>query len=192
MNFSLKNRIAASFIVANIVVLIMGFTVFFFLDEMNKKMIKIQTENTRIEKFGDEIKDLVFNILEYQRAFVNGKANIETLNSVSLTTGGLLSQLQRLDTIVEEVNAKTALSKLIGKVEYMRTQIDSLFGPKKKERSDYISFMTNSSNEVFGAYKPFQKELQKLTLTKQEMIGNIISETRRNMLITLIITFLGT
>jgi nitrogen fixation/metabolism regulation signal transduction histidine kinase len=192
MNLSLKNRIAGSFIVANLVVLVMGFTVFFFLNDMNKKMIKIQEENTRFEKLGEEIKDQVFNLLEYQRAFVSGQANMDTLNNVALTTGALLSQLQRLDTIVEEVNFKTSLSKLVGKVEYMRSQIEGLYGPKNKDRSNYLAFMTNSTNEVFGAFKPFQKELQKWSQSKQEILTNITSETRRNMLIVLIITFLGT
>ena len=67
MHLSLKKRIAASFLIANVVVLVMGFTVFFFLDSLNTKISAITINSNKISLLTDEVRISAVSILKMQK-----------------------------------------------------------------------------------------------------------------------------
>ena len=59
MNLSLRNRVAASFISANLIVLVLGSFVFFFLDSLNEEIKSINVEIPGFYKISDLIRQSV-------------------------------------------------------------------------------------------------------------------------------------
>ena len=64
MNLALRNRVAFSFIIANIVVLLITFTVFQFLNTLNKEVEQKATDQNRISFLNFEIRISTINILK--------------------------------------------------------------------------------------------------------------------------------
>lgn len=190
MNLSLKGRIAASFIIANLVVLIMGFTVFFFLDSLNTQITTITDNTNKISLLSDEVRMSTVSILKSQKKILTTKSNEEDLRRLQSLCEGFSTQLQRLDSYYSEVEAKKIISKMLGYVESLQTIVgkSALFYRDNAGLST-ISELTDKILEAFSEFQDiqyFQNE------QRDKQVKAIIGETRRNMLITLIITFLGT
>lgn len=190
MNLSLKGRIAASFIIANVVVLIMGFTVFFFLDSLNSQISTITDNTNKISLLSDEVRMSTVSILKLQKKILTTKSNEDDLRRLQGLCEGFSTQLQRLDSYYSEVEAKKIISKMLGYVESLQTIVgkSALFYRDNAGLST-ISELTDKILEAFSEFQDiqyFQNE------QRDKQVKSIIGETRRNMLITLIITFLGT
>ncbi|MBT4792740.1 MAG: hypothetical protein HON90_14290, partial [Halobacteriovoraceae bacterium] len=56
MDLSLKKRIAFSFGLANIMVLVIGFVVFYYLDSLNKQVENITSNTNQVSLLTDEIR----------------------------------------------------------------------------------------------------------------------------------------
>ena len=67
MNLSLRNRVAISFVIANFVVLVLSFTVFHFLNQLNKDIEVITTKSNKVSLLTDEIRISAVTILKKQR-----------------------------------------------------------------------------------------------------------------------------
>ena len=82
MNLSLKNRVAFSFIVANIVVLVLSFFVFHFLNSLNKDIESITVKSNKVTLLTDEIRISAVSILKYQRRIWHyAEGSFEKMNS---------------------------------------------------------------------------------------------------------------
>lgn len=190
MNLSLKGRIAASFIIANLVVLIMGFTVFYFLDSLNSQ-ISIITDNTnKISLLSDEVRMSTVSILKLQKKILTTKSSEEDLRRLANLCEGFSTQLQRLDSYYSEVEAKKIISKMLGYVESLQT----IVGKSALFYRDNVGLATISelTDKILEAFSEFQDIQYFQNEQRDKQVKGIIGETRRNMLITLIITFLGT
>ena len=96
MQLSLKRRVAASFIIANAVVLVMGFTVFFFLDSLNNQISSITVNSNKISFWNTQLIAPTENIIqlpegEYFKKLPNGyyiviKKDIQLKNNRKLVT----------------------------------------------------------------------------------------------------------
>ncbi len=190
MNLSLKGRIAASFIIANLVVLVMGFTVFFFLDSLNNQITSITDNTNKISLLSDEVRMSTVSILKLQKKILTTKSGEEDLRRLQSLCQGFSTQLQRLDSYYSEVEAKKIISKMLGYVESLQTIVDkSALFYRDTAGLATISELTDKILEAFSEFQDiqyFQNE------QRDKQVKAIIGETRRNMLITLIITFLGT
>ena len=71
MNLSLRNRVAISFIVANLVVLLLSFSVFQFLNSLNKNVEEITFKSNRVSMLTDEIRISAVLILKRQRELLS-------------------------------------------------------------------------------------------------------------------------
>ena len=74
MNLSLKRRIASSFGMANIMVLIIGFTVFYYLNSLNNKIEDITSNTNQVSLLTDEIRISAVSILKMQKKIITNKA----------------------------------------------------------------------------------------------------------------------
>jgi HAMP domain-containing protein len=190
MQLSLKKRVAASFIIANVVVLVMGFTVFFFLDSLNNQISSITVNSNKISLLTDEVRISAVSILKMQKKIITSKATTEDLKKLENFCDGFQSQLQRLDSFYTEVEAKKIISKMQGYVDSLKTIVNksSLF----YRDGEGLSTINELTDKILDAFSEFQDIQYFQNEQRDKQVKGIIGETRRNMLITLIITFLGT
>jgi HAMP domain-containing protein len=190
MKLSLKRRVAASFLIANAVVLVMGFTVFFFLDSLNNQISNITVNSNKISLLTDEVRISAVSILKMQKKILTSKPTGEDLKRLENLCEGFQSQLQRLDSFYTEVEAKKIISKMQGYVDSLKTIVSksSLF----YRDGEGISTINELTDKILEAFSEFQDIQYFQNEQRDKQVKSIIGETRRNMLITLIITFLGT
>jgi hypothetical protein len=100
---SLKRRVTYSFITAMAVILIMGFTVFFFLDALNNQISNITVNSNKISLLTDEVRISAVSILKMQKKILVQKPTSEDLKRLENLCEGFQSQLQRLDSFYTEV-----------------------------------------------------------------------------------------
>ena len=190
MQLSLKRRVAVSFIIANAVVLVMGFTVFFFLDSLNNQISSITVNSNKISLLTDEVRISAVSILKMQKKILTTKPTSEDLKRLENLCEGFQSQLQRLDSFYSEVEDKKIISRMQGYVDSLKTIVSksSLF----YSDGEGLSTINELTDKILEAFSEFQDIQYFQNEQRDKQVKSIIGETRRNMLITLIITFLGT
>lgn len=191
MNFSLKRRISASFIGANLMVLTIGVTVFYFLNSLNKQIESITSNSNQISLLTDEVRISAVSILKMQKKIITKKANEDDLDRLNALCEGFQSQLQRLDSFYEEVEVKTTISKMIGYVDSLKTLISKVSLFNKRDNAG-LSTIGELADKILEAFSEFQDMQYYQNEQRDKQIKGIITETRRYMLIVLIITFLFT
>ena len=107
MNLSLRNRVAFSFIVANIVVLLITFTVFQFLNALNTEGAKRPQIKT-VFLLNFEIRVSTIKILKFQREMLIKGVDEAIVKKLTESSELLKVQLQRLDGL-----QKIRISKVI-------------------------------------------------------------------------------
>jgi HAMP domain-containing protein len=190
MQLSLKRRVATSFIIANLVVLVMGFTVFFFLDALNNQISSITVNSNKISLLTDEVRISAVSILKMQKKILTTTPTGEDLKRLENLCEGFQSQLQRLDSFYTEIEAKKIISRMQGYVDSLKTIVSkqSLF----YRDGEGLSTINELTDKILEAFSEFQDIQYFQNEQRDKQVKAIIGETRRNMLITLIITFLGT
>lgn len=190
MQLSLKRRVSLSFGIANAVVLVMGFTVFYFLNSLNDKISSITVNSNKISLLTDEVRISAVSILKMQKKILTTRPTSEDLKRLENLCEGFQSQLQRLDGFYSEVEAKKIISRMQGYVDSLKTIVgkSSLF----YRDGGGLSTINELTDKILEAFSEFQDIQYFHNEQRDKQVKNIIGETRRNMLITLIITFLGT
>jgi methyl-accepting chemotaxis protein len=190
MNLSLKKRIGGSFIFANLMVLVIGFTVFFYLNKLNTQIEDITSNTSQVSLLTDEIRISAVSILKMQKKILTNKATQEDLDKLNSLCDGFHSQLQRLDTFYSEVEVKKIIAKMLGYVDSLKTILSkvSVFSRDKTG----MSAIGDLADKILEAFSEFQDIQYFQNEQRDKDIKNIIIETRRYMLIVLIITFLFT
>lgn len=191
MNISLKKRIAGSFILANVAVLFIGLTVFYFLNSLNIQIESITTNTNKVSLLTDEIRISAVSILKMQKKIVTSRATENDLDKLNALCDGFHSQLQRLDTFYTEVEVKTIISKMIGYVESLKTLLSKVKTVNTRDNAG-VSAIGELADKILEAFSEFQDIQYFQNEQRDKQIREIISETKRYMLITLIITFLVT
>ncbi|WP_372651296.1 PAS domain-containing protein [Halobacteriovorax sp.] len=190
MNLSLKNRVAASFIIACFVVLVVGFTVFFHLNSLNKEIESITVKSNRVSLLTDEIRISAVSILKYQRRILSKKASPELVEKLVNLCDSFTSQLQTLDSLYRDPDVKRVVAQ-------MQSYVDSLkvvLGKASLFHRDNIGMASigDLADKILDSFSEFQDIQYFQSVERDKKIKKIINETKRNMMITLIISFLGT
>ncbi|MFT6632458.1 MAG: nitrogen fixation/metabolism regulation signal transduction histidine kinase [Bacteriovoracaceae bacterium] len=192
MNLSLKRRIASSFGMANIMVLLIGFTVFYYLNSLNDQIENITSNTNQISLLTDEVRISAVSILKMQKKLLTRKAKEEDLKKLNVLCDGFHSQLQRLDTFYTEVQIKTIISKMIGYVDSLQTLLSKVSIYNNRGDNGSLSAIGELSDKILEAFSEFQDIQYYQNEQRDKQLKGIIGETRRYMLIVLIITFLFT
>ncbi len=190
MNLSLKNRVAFSFIVANAVVLVLAFTVFHFLNSLNKDIENITTQSNKVTLLTDEIRISAVSILKYQRRILTEQATPETVERILNLCEGFTSQLQRLDVMYRDPDVKKVIQQMLAYVDSLRLGLSkaSLF---HRDNAGMAS-IGDLADKILEAFSEFQDIQYFQNVERDKKIKQIVNETKRNMMVTLIIGFLGT
>jgi nitrogen fixation/metabolism regulation signal transduction histidine kinase len=192
MNLSLKKRIASSFGMANIMVLLIGFTVFYYLNSLNDQIESITSNTNQISLLTDEVRISAVSILKMQKKLLTKRAKGEDLKKLNVLCDGFHSQLQRLDTFYTEVQIKTTISKMIGYVDSLQTILSKVSIHNNRGDNGSLSAIGELSDKILEAFSEFQDIQYYQNEQRDKQLKGIIGETRRYMLIVLIITFLFT
>ncbi|MFW5871776.1 MAG: PAS domain-containing protein [bacterium] len=190
MNLSLKNRIVASFLIANFVVLILGFTVFFYLDSLNNNIEKITVKSNRVTLLTDEIRISAVSILKYQRKILTRKASEADVDNLIQLTESFQDQLDRLRSFYSDVEIREIISQMMGYVDSLKLTLNKA-SLSQRDRMG-LSSISDLADKILETFSEFQDIQYIQSEERDRQIKKIIGETKRNMLITLIITFLGT
>ena len=191
MNISLKKRIATSFVGANLMVLTIGFTVFYFLNSLNKQIEDITNNTNQVSLLTDEVRISAVSILKIQKKILTKRATEEDLDKLNSLCDGFHSQLQRLDSFYKEVEVKTTISKMIGYVDSLKTILSKVSLFNNRDNAG-IYTIGELADKILDAFSEFQDMQYYQNEQRDKQIKSIIGETRRYMLIVLIITFLFT
>jgi PAS domain-containing protein len=190
MNLSLKNRVTTSFVVANIVVLILTFTVFHFLNSLNKEIETITARSNRVSLLTDEIRISAVLILKHQRKILTKKATPELIERIINLSESFASQLQTLDSLYRDPEVKKVVARMLGYVESLKL----VLGKTSLFHRDTIGISTigDLADKILDAFSEFQDIQYFQSIERDKKIRKIINRTKENMMWTLIIGFLGT
>jgi nitrogen fixation/metabolism regulation signal transduction histidine kinase len=190
MNISLKKRITTSFVITNLCVLVIGFTVFYFLDSLNRQIVDLTRNTTSVNMLTDEVRISAISILKTQKKIFTNKATEEDLTNLKALCEGFQSQLQRLDTFYEEADVKKTIAKMQIYVDSFMTVLSKVTLTKRNKVG--IQNIGDLADKILESFSEFQDKKLDQNVQRDSRIKKIIEETRRNMLIILIITFLFT
>ena len=190
MNLSLRNRVATSFVIANVVVLVLSFTVFHFLNSLNKEIETITVKSNRVSLLTDEIRISAVSILKYQRRILTNKATPEIVEKIINLCDSFTSQLHTLDSLYKDPDVKRVVDRML-------TYVDSLkvvLGKASLFHRDNVGMASigDLADKILESFSEFQDIQYFQTVENNKKVKKIIHETKRNMMITLIIGFLGT
>jgi len=190
MNLSLRNRVLTSFVIANAIVLILGFTIFFFLDSLHKDIDVITQKSNRVTLLIDEIRISTVSILKQQRKIISKKSSEETVEKIVSLCDGLHSQLQTLDSFYNEAEVKKIIAKMTGYVDSLKLILGKAGHLGRGDAS--LQSVGDLADKILETFSEFQDIQYYQNEERDRHLKKIINETKRNMMITLIITFLGT
>jgi hypothetical protein len=190
MHFSLRNRVAGSFIIANIVVLVLSFTVFHYLNTLKQEIENITQESNTVSLLTDQIRISAVSVLKYQRKILTKKATPELVDRLIDLCSSFSGQLTSLDAHYKDTEVKKVIAQMTGYVESLKL----ILGKASVFHRDTIGMATigELADKILESFSEFQDIQYSQSLVRGNRVKKIIDDTKRNMMITLIIGFLGT
>ena len=190
MNISLKSRVNWSFAIVNIFILVLGMIVFFYLDSLNKDIEKITLHTKRIHLHTDQIRISMIAILRNQRKTLPQKDLPKLVEKINFIADGFVTQLERLDSLHTDTEIKKIISKMLGHIESLKLILrkTSLF----HRDTLGVTSISDLSDEILDAFTELQIRQLDQSKKRNNKLQEIIGETKKTMMITLICTFLFT
>ncbi|HAZ11919.1 MAG: hypothetical protein A2X86_07290 [Bdellovibrionales bacterium GWA2_49_15] len=190
MNLSLRGRVVLSFIVANIVVLVLSGTVFHFLNSLNKGIEVITVSSNRATLLTDEIRISAVTILKKQREILSAGPSPERVSKIVTLCESFISQLNSLDALYHDAEVQRIVAQMISYVDSLKLVLNkaAFYGRDNVG----MSSIADLADKILDSFSELQDAQLGKAIERDKSIKKIINETKRNMMITLIIGFLGT
>ena len=190
MNLSLRNRVATSFLLAAVVVIVLSFIVFHHLNSLNKEIESITVKSNKVSLLTDEIRISAVSILKYQRRVLTRKPTPELIEKILNLCESFTSQLQRLDTLYREPEVKKIVGQMLSYVDSLKV----ILGKASLFHRDNIGMTSigDLADKILESFSEFQDIQFYQNVERDKKMKKIINETKRKMMITLIIAFLWT
>lgn len=191
MNLSLKKRIAFSFAVANIMVLVIGFTIFYFLNSLNDQ-IELITQNTNQNTIlSEEISISAVRIIKLQKLIITNRAKEDDLEQLKAICSDFQDQLQNLSALYDSAEVRSTLTKMISYVDSLQTILGKV-SPFDIRDDKGRAAVSKFADRILESFTEIQDIQFRQNQERDKQIKKIVGETRRYMLIDLIITFFAT
>ncbi len=190
MNLSLKGRVKWSFIIANLVVISLTFIVFYYLDNLNKEIETITLKSNRVALLTDEIRISAVSLLKYQRKLLTNKPTPQQVDKIINLCEGFTSQLQTLDSLYQNPDAKKVVGQMLSYVDSLKLVLSK--GALFSRGGAGMTTIGDLSDKILDSFSEFQDIQYFETVERDRKIKEIISATKRHMMIVLIIGFLFT
>lgn len=189
MNLSLRNRVALSFIIANVVVLLITFTVFQFLNGLNREVEDKAINQNRISYLNFEIRLSTIAVLKNQREMMMKGVNEGIVKKLTETTDLLKGQLQRLDALQKDPAIKSNIAKMLSYLDSL-----NLLLAKSVYSRDKLGVISvgEIADKILDTFTDLQEGYNLQLTSKEKNLKETINKIKQKMMITLIIGFLGT
>ncbi|MBT6324622.1 MAG: hypothetical protein HOJ35_01530, partial [Bdellovibrionales bacterium] len=190
MNLSLRNRVAISFVIANFVVLVLSFTVFHFLNQLNKDIEVITTKSNKVSLLTDEIRISAVTILKKQREILTKEVTTERVNQIISLCESFISQLNTLESLYIDSEAKRVIAQMLSYVDSLKLILSKAAFYSRDNAG--MASIGDLADKILDTFSELQDIQLYQSVRRDKKIKQVINETKRNMMITLIIGFLGT
>lgn len=190
MNLSLRGRVTWSFIIANLVVLALTFIVFHYLNNLNKDIESITVKSNRVALLTDEIRISAVSLLKYQRRVLTQKPSPQLIDKIINLCEGFTSQLHTLDSLYQNPDAKKIVGQMLSYVDSLKLVLSK--GALFNRGGMGSTTIGELSDKILDSFSEFQDIQYYETVERDKKIKKIIDETKRHMMIVLIIGFLFT
>lgn len=191
MNLSLRNRVAFSFIVANLAVLVLSFTVFHFLNSLNKDIESITVRSNRVSLLTDDIRISAVSILKHQRRLLTGRPDQKRVEKIVNLCDSFTSQLQTLDSLYNDPEVKKVVAQMLSYVDSLKLILSKAALFSNRDTLG-MSSVGDLADKILDAFSDFQDIQYLQSAERDKKVKKIINETKRHMMIVLIIGFLST
>ncbi|MGB0454566.1 MAG: PAS domain-containing protein [Bacteriovoracaceae bacterium] len=190
MNLSLKRRVALSFIITNIVILTAGAVVYSYLNSLNKEVEILTTQTNDLIFKTDQIRISAVQILKYQRRLLTTKNSQDLVDKIINKCETFTEQIKEIDSYYTDAEIKKVIAQMLGYVDSLKVVLSkaSLYS----RDSLGLSTISDLADKILESFSTFQEIQMNQSKKRDEKIQTIIKETKRNMMITIIISFLGT
>lgn len=190
MNLSLRGRVTSSFFIANIVVLALTFVVFNYLDSLNKDIETITFKSNRISLLTDDIRISAVTLLKYQRKILTSRPTSRQIDQIISLCESFTSQLSTLESIYKNVNAQKVVGQMLAYVDSLKLDLQK--GTLMDRGGSGVTKVGELADKILESFSEFQDIQYIETKERDKKIKVIVSETKRHMMIVLIIGFLFT
>lgn len=190
MNLSLRGRVTTSFIIANMVVLALTFIVFHYLNNLNKDIESITVKSNRVALLTDEIRISAVSLLKYQRRILVNEPSPQQVDKIINLCEGFTSQLHTLDSLYQNPDAKKVVGQMLSYVDSLKLVLSK--GALFNRGGMGTTTIGELSDKILDSFSEFQDIQYFETVERDKKIKSIIKETKRHMMIVLIIGFLFT
>ena len=195
MNISLKKRVGFSYAVATLVVFLLSITVYYHLatfhDDM--KQLTINESNQSFTIF--DIRINILSIIKSERILFTQKLSNrdkkEMTEKMILRCEDLNMQLSRLEAFYKSGNMTRLISEMKASSELMITFLRKVSFTSRGVKT-HLTTVSELSETLLDNLTEILSELGRNNRTKDAVMSKILKETKRYMMITLIIGFLVT
>ena len=190
MNLSLKKRIAISFIIANLAVLVLSFVVFHFLHNLNTNIESITSKSMRISSLTNDVRLSTLQILETQGVIlVSKKPSKSSLNRLRNKLKIIKSQLQEL--LDAQSQGQKELSELLAYI----TSLEIVLKKSSSFHKNAVGLRKSIGDffeKILNVFTKLQELQDNQSMKRDQQIREIIKDTKKKMMFTLIIGFFAT
>tara|TARA_B100000683_G_scaffold277062_1_gene333647 strand:- start:1453 stop:2670 length:1218 start_codon:yes stop_codon:yes gene_type:complete len=190
LNLSLKKRIAISFIIANLAVLVLSFVVFHFLHNLNTNIESITSKSMRISSLTNEVRLSTLQILETQGVILVSKK--PSKSSLSRLRNKLkISKNQLKGLLDEKSQGQKELSELLAYV----TSLEIVLKKSSSFHKNIVGLRKSIGDffeKILNVFTKLQELQDNQSMKRDQQIREIIKDTKKKMMFTLIIGFFAT
>lgn len=190
MNLSLKGRVTWSFIIANLVVWALSIIVFHYLNGLNHEIEKISVKSNRVSLLTDEIRISAVSLIKYQRRILTNTPTPQQIDKIINLCESFTSQLHTLDSLYRDPDVKRVVGQMLAYVDSLK--IDLSKGTLYERGGAGSAKIGELADKILDSFSEFQDIQYGESVEKDQQIKSIINETKRHMMIVLIIGFLST
>ena len=167
---------------------------FNFLDGLNKNIEAITFKSNKVSLLTDEIRISAVSILKYQRRVLQRKSTPELIERLITLCESLSSQLTHLDSFYNDDEVKKVVVQMLAYIDSLKIALNNgaQFQLRGGENVIGLSTIGELADKILDAFSDFQEIQYAQSRHRDDKIKAIINETKRNMMTTLIIGFLGT
>ena len=192
MNLSLKNRIAVSFVFANVVILVLAFLVFHFLESLGGEFENITEQSNEATMATDRVRISAISILKHQRRMLDPDADRrEIQEQIMALCDAMKTQLDGLDNLYDNPEIKRPLTQMSSYVESLRLILSKATFAGGDGEQDFSS-VGDLADRILETYSDFSEVQYIENQGRKVRYERVIKEIKKNMMITLIVGLLGT
>ncbi len=193
MNLSLKKRVGFSFVVATLVTVFLSITVYYHLATMHDRIEVFNHDDNLQNLTLFEIRVNVLSIIKAQRKIIlqRNKVDKEAVTTLVKRVEELNFELGKLEVVYPIEKVRLLISKMKGGTDSLAAILQKTGWTRRGRSFDIVTISTLTDN-LLDNLTEILSVLSKQSQLREEKLQKILIDTKRYMMITLIIGFLST